>query len=139
MCCVKWRKVNDNVASQTWPYVGIRFKILFGQKLLLGLKSVNLPFCEHCVTSKQHRLKFSRSVAISKCILELVHSDVWELLNISMGGAKYMVTFIDDYSRRCWAYPIKKKSNVFQVFKEYKARVELESVKRIKCLRIDNG
>ena len=50
-----------------------------------------------------------------------------------------MVTFIDNYSRRCWAYPIKKKSDAFPVFKEYKVRVELESGKKIKCLRTDNG
>ncbi|KAH9657251.1 hypothetical protein KPL70_022991 [Citrus sinensis] len=79
------------------------------------------------------------SIARSKCILDLIHSDVWESPDISMGGAKYMVTFIDDYSRRCWVYPIKKKSDVFLVFKEYKARVELESGKKIKCLRTDNG
>ncbi|KAH9782974.1 hypothetical protein KPL71_009140 [Citrus sinensis] len=40
---------------------------------------------------------------------------------------------------RCWVYPIKKKSDVFLVFKEYKARLELESSKKIKCLRTDNG
>ncbi|KAH9715183.1 hypothetical protein KPL71_020951 [Citrus sinensis] len=114
-------------------------KILSERKLLPGLKSVSLPFYEHCVTSKQHRLKFSRSIARSKCILDLIHFDVWESPDISMGGAKYMVTFIDDYSRRCWVYPIKKKSDVFLVFKEYKARVELESGKKIKCLRTDNG
>ncbi|KAH9701426.1 hypothetical protein KPL71_024990 [Citrus sinensis] len=114
-------------------------KILSERKLLPRLKSVSLPFCEHCVTSKQHRLKFSRSIARSKCILDLIHSDVWESPDISMGGAKYMVTFIDDYSRRCWVYPIKKKSDVFPVFKEYKVRVELESGKKIKCLRTDNG
>ncbi|KAH9682249.1 hypothetical protein KPL71_027276 [Citrus sinensis] len=114
-------------------------KILPERKLLPRLKSVSLPFCEHCVISKQHRLKFNRSIARSKCILDLIHSDVWESPDISMGGAKYMVTFIDDYSRRCWVYPIKKKSNVFPVFKEYKARVELESGKKIKCLRMDNG
>ena len=51
-------------------------KILSERKLLPGLKSVSLPFCEHCVTSKQHRLKFSRSIARSKCILDLIHSDV---------------------------------------------------------------
>ncbi|KAH9699198.1 Integrase catalytic domain-containing protein [Citrus sinensis] len=113
-------------------------KILSERKLLPGLKSVNLPFCEHCVTSKQHRLKFSRSIARSKCILNLIHSDVWESPDISMGGTKYMVTFIDDYSRRCWVYPIKKKLDV-PVFKEYKAQVELESGKKIKCLRTDNG
>ena len=50
-----------------------------------------------------------------------------------------MVTFIDDYSRRCWVYPIKKMSDVFSVFKEYEARMELKSSKRIKCLETDNG
>ncbi|KAK0602044.1 hypothetical protein LWI29_029846 [Acer saccharum] len=114
-------------------------KILSDQNLLPGLKSVNLPFCEHCVTSKQHRLKFSSSTARSKCILDLIHSDVWESPDISLGGAKYMVTFIDDYSRRCWVYPIKRKSDVFEVFKAFKARVELNSGKKIKCLRTDNG
>ncbi|GKD85465.1 gag-pol polyprotein [Tanacetum coccineum] len=57
----------------------------------------------------------------------------------SLGGAKYFVSFIDDYSRKCCVYPIKKKSNVFEVFKVYKARVELDSRKKIKCLRTDNG
>ena len=51
-------------------------KILSEQKLLSGLKSVSLPFCEYCVTSKQHRLKFSRSIVRSKCILDLVYYDV---------------------------------------------------------------
>jgi len=49
------------------------------------------------------------------------------------------VSFIDDYSRRLWVYPIKRKSDVFPVFKEFKARVELETGKRIKCLRTGNG
>ncbi|GJW32046.1 gag-pol polyprotein [Tanacetum coccineum] len=40
---------------------------------------------------------------------------------------------------RCWVYPIKKKSDVFEVFKVYKARVEFNSRKKIKCLRTDNG
>ena len=38
-------------------------KILSDRNLLLGLKSVNPSFCEHCVTSKQYRLKFSSSTA----------------------------------------------------------------------------
>nr|GEX52189.1 hypothetical protein [Tanacetum cinerariifolium] len=43
------------------------------------------------------------------------------------------------YSKRCWVYPIKKKSDVFEVFKVYKAQVELDSGKKIKCLSMDNG
>jgi len=34
-------------------------KILSDQKLLPGLTKVTLPFYEHCVTSKQHRLSLA--------------------------------------------------------------------------------
>nr|GFB93113.1 retrovirus-related Pol polyprotein from transposon TNT 1-94 [Tanacetum cinerariifolium] len=86
-----------------------------------------------------HRLKFKTSNSRSVYVLELVHSDVWQSLVLSLRGAKYFVSFIDDNSRRCWVYPIKKKSDVFEVFKVYKARVELDSRKKIKCLGTDNG
>ncbi|KAL3849434.1 hypothetical protein ACJIZ3_011316 [Penstemon smallii] len=58
---------------------------------------------------------------------------------MSLGVARYYVSFIDDYSRRCWVYPNKKKSDVFFIFKTFKARVELESEKKIKCMRTDIG
>ncbi|GJU15292.1 retrovirus-related pol polyprotein from transposon TNT 1-94 [Tanacetum coccineum] len=114
-------------------------KILVERKLLPGLTKVFLPFCEHCVINKQHRLKFKISNFRSVCVLELVQSDVWQASVQSLGGAKYFVLFIDDYSWRCWVYPIKKKSDVFEVLKVYKAQVELDSGKKIKCLRTDNG
>jgi hypothetical protein len=56
-----------------------------------------------------------------------------------LGGARYFVSFIDDFSRRCWVYPIRRKADVLVVFKTFKAQVELESEKKIKCLRTDNG
>ena len=96
-------------------------KVLSDRKLLPGLTKVSLPLCEHCVVSKQHRLKFNTSTARSKNILDLVHSDVWQAPVPSLGGANYFVSFIDDFSRRSWVYPIKRKSDVFSVFKRFKA------------------
>ena len=90
-------------------------KILAASNPLPGLTSVNLPFCEHCIVSKQSRLRFGRSAAKSKHILDLIHSDVWESPVTSLGGAKYFISFIDDYSRRIWVHPIKKKSDEAQV------------------------
>nr|GEU54557.1 Gag-Pol polyprotein [Tanacetum cinerariifolium] len=113
-------------------------KILVERKLFPGLTKVSLPFCKHCVISMQHRLKFKTSNSKSVYVLELVHSDVWQAPVLSLVGAKYFVSFIDDYSRRCWVYPIKKKYDVFKVFKVYKAWVKLDSGKKIKCLRTDN-
>ncbi|KAE8730652.1 putative galacturonosyltransferase 6 [Hibiscus syriacus] len=114
-------------------------KVLVEQKLLPSLTKVSLPLCEHCITSKQHRLKFNTSNSRGKSVLELVHSDVWQAPVTSLGRAKYFVSFIDDYSRRCWVYLIKKKSDVFATFKNFKARVELDSGNKIKCFRTDNG
>ncbi|KZV18195.1 hypothetical protein F511_20144 [Dorcoceras hygrometricum] len=45
-------------------------KILSERKLLPRITKVTLPFCEHCVTSKEHRLKFGTSTAKSKSTLE---------------------------------------------------------------------
>ncbi|KAE8691645.1 hypothetical protein F3Y22_tig00110888pilonHSYRG00123 [Hibiscus syriacus] len=57
------------------------------KKLLPGLTKVSLPLCEHCMKSKQHRLKFSTSNSRAKSVLELVHSDVWQAPVTSLGGA----------------------------------------------------
>ena len=42
----------------------------------------------------------------------------------SFGGKKYFVTFIDDYSRCCAVYFMKRKSEAFSKFKEFEAEVE---------------
>jgi hypothetical protein len=57
----------------------------------------------------------------------------------SMGGAKYFVTFIDDFSRKVWVYVLKTKDQVPSVFKQFQVSVERETEKKIKCLRTDNG
>ena len=51
----------------------------------------------------------------------------------------YYDSFIDDYSHKTWIYFLKKKDEVFESFKEFKALVENLSEKRIKTLRSDNG
>eukprot|EP00253_Pinus_taeda_P021493 PITA_21493 len=45
----------------------------------------------------------------------------------------------DDFSRNTWIYFLKKKSEVFDRFKEFKALVENQTEKKIKVLRTDNG
>jgi hypothetical protein len=53
----------------------------------------------------------------------------------SLGGAKYFVTFIDDFSRKIWVYFLKNKSDVFAIFKQFKAMVENESGQHIKVFK----
>lgn len=45
--------------------------------------------------------------------LELVHSDVCDLMQVpTMSGNRYFLTFIDECSRMCWIY-LRNKSDVF--------------------------
>ena len=72
--------------------------------------------------------------------MKLVHLDVWGPVPIlARGGARYFVTFIDDFSRRVWVYLIREKLEVFARFKAWRAEVKKETRKPIKCLRSDNG
>ena len=57
----------------------------------------------------------------------------------SHAGAKYFVTFIDDHSRRMWATLLKTKDQVLSFFKELHIRVERESGRKLKAVRVDNG
>jgi len=69
-----------------------------------------------------------------------VHTDVWELAQVSLlSGSRYYVTFIDDATRKTWIYCIKNKSDLFDTFKKWKDLVEIETRKKLKCLRSDNG
>ena len=115
--------------------------ILHSRKFLPGLKHVDLKFCENCVYGKQKRVKFLRVGKEKKSEkLELVHTDVWGPSQVSsLGVSRYYVTFINDATRKTWIYCFRNKSDVFDTFKKWKALVENEIGKRLKCLRLDNG
>ena len=57
----------------------------------------------------------------------------------SLSGSHYYVTFIDDANRKTWIYCIQNKSDVFYTFKKWKDLVEIETGRKLKCLRSDNG
>ena len=72
--------------------------------------------------------------------LELVHTNVCGPMRIaSIGQNKYFILFIDDLTRMTWVYFLNSKSQVFFVFKKFKALVENQSGCRIKTLKSDNG
>ncbi|KAG8475448.1 hypothetical protein CXB51_032200 [Gossypium anomalum] len=108
--------------------------------LLDGQGICKLNFCEHCVFGKQKRVRFTRGIHNTKETLEYIHSDLWGPSRVpSRGGANYMLTFIDDFSRKVWAFFLKQKSDVFSAFKSWKIMIEKQTGKQIKYLRTDNG
>lgn len=72
--------------------------------------------------------------------LELVHSDVCGPFRVnSLGGCRYFVTFIDDYSRKLWIYFLTNNNQVLSKFQHFVHLMEIATGKKIKTLRTDNG
>ena len=72
--------------------------------------------------------------------LQLVYSDVCGPMQTqSFGGAKYFVTFIDNYTRCCAVYFMKHKSEVLHKFKEFQVTTSNDAARAIGTLRTDNG
>jgi len=104
------------------------------------MRCEHLP-CEACALGKQHREEFPVHTEKRKYdILELIHTDVCGPMHTrSLGGASYFVIFIDDRSRYTWVYFIRRKSDIFEYFKEFRTMVEKQTGKCIKILRSDQG
>ena len=49
------------------------------------------------------------------------------------------MTFIDDYTRMCWVYLLKNKSDAFQTFKNFHKWIENDAQSHIGSIRTDNG
>jgi hypothetical protein len=58
---------------------------------------------------------------------------------LSLGGAKYFITFRDDATSWTELEPIKRKKDAFEVVKKFFARSEVMHGIKIKALRSDNG
>ena len=94
-----------------------------------------MKFCEHCVFCKHKRIKFNAYVHTTKGILDYVHADLWgQSRKPSYDGARYMLTIIDDYSRKVWPYFLKNKDDTFAAFKEWKVMIERQTKKEGKIV-----
>lgn len=55
-----------------------------------------------------------------------------------IGGARYFVTCIYDFSRQVWLYVLKSKGNCFEKFKEFNGFVESQSEHKMKTFQLNN-
>ena len=114
-------------------------RIMSNRDFLSGHKVQKLDLCEHCV-EKLHRSKFpKKGVHRTKGTLDYIHM-CWGPSRVeSIGGHKYFVSMIDDYSRMTWVFMMKHKGEAFMKFKEWKTLIENQTWKKLKRLRTDNG
>jgi hypothetical protein len=83
------------------------------------------PICEACLAGKMTSAPFPTSTRQSLAPLELVHSDLHGPLSVpSPEGYRYWITFLDDCTKLHAVHFLKRKSDVFDAFKTFKAYAE---------------
>ncbi|KAL8157842.1 hypothetical protein AgCh_002526 [Apium graveolens] len=116
-----------------------RIQRLVNDRILDPLDLSDFQVFVECIKGKQTN---SRKLGANRAtsVLELIHTDIsGPFPTASWKGQWYFITFIDDYSRYGYLFLIHEKSQALDVFKEYKAEVELQLNSSIKAVRSDRG
>ena len=96
--------------------------------------------CEACQSGKSSRLSFSASSFVASRPLERIHCDLWGPSPVmSVQGFRYYVIFIDNYSRYCWFYPLKLKSDFYTIFAKFQALVQNQLQSKISIFQCHGG
>jgi hypothetical protein len=111
--------------------------------MVTGLPDIHFSegVCEGCVLGKHPQEKFKKGKDHkASSPLDLIPSDlIGPFPHPSINKARYVLTFLDDYSHCIWVLFLRQKSEVFDHLKEFKELVETQSGRNIKALCIDNG
>ncbi|KAK1629733.1 hypothetical protein QYE76_004048 [Lolium multiflorum] len=94
-----------------------------------------------CVEGKMHGAPHNAKTTISttRC-LELLDVDLFDLSSHeSIGGKKYCLVIVDDYSRYCWVFFFKYKSETQRTMMEFSTQVQCKFDTTILAIRSDNG
>lgn len=136
-CAIELKKVDEKSVLWHRRMGHANFNVL---KSVLDINVTPDTKCVVCAKGKHASSPFSEKGTRAIKLLERIHSDVCGPFQVkSMGGSLLFVSFIDDFSRKAFVYPLKSKSDVFSNFVNFKNRVENETGMKIKNFRRDNG
>lgn len=98
-------------------------------------------FCDVCQEGKMTRKFFSKSKPIhSKAILDLVHTDLCGPMQTqTQSGKRYVLTFIDDYSRYTFIYLLREKNEVKIKIREFIELMKTQTGLKPKIFHSDRG
>jgi transposase InsO family protein len=118
-------------------------KLLMGEHIL-GLTNVHFEkdrVYSTCQAGKQVGVHHPhKNIMTTDKPLELLHMDLFgPIAYISIGGSKYCLVIVDDYSRFTWVFFLQEKSQTQETLKGFLRRAQNEFRLRIKKIRTDNG
>ena len=84
-----------------------------------GLPTIprKLKQCDVCILGNHNKQPLHDSTSRACRKIELIHSYLCGTMLVpSANGNKCIMDFIDDYTRMCWVYLLKNKSQAFETF-----------------------
>jgi hypothetical protein len=124
---------HDNESSRIWHerfgHLNFIYMQQLSKKILVdGLPNIHFSkgVCEGCVLGKHPQEKFDKGkYQRAYASLGLIHSDLMgSFPHPSISKVRFVLIFVDDFSRFTWIYFLRQKSEVFQHLKDFKALVE---------------
>ena len=118
-------------------------------KNFLNHHEINLDKCDDCRIAKMKRNPHNKIPPRAKEILEVIHSDIIGPINTSYTGKRFILTILDEVSRKSWVFIMKSKSEATDIiintlrmlnnkYKDYKIKVfKSDNAKEYKNKKID--
>ena len=97
--------------------------------------------CAACQLGKQHKASFPSKIApsTSRC-LQLLHVDLFgPVTTASIGGNKYTLVVVDDYSRYVWVEMMISKDDCYDIITALFRRLQTQKEDDIVSVRSDHG
>ncbi|KAK1607324.1 hypothetical protein QYE76_030997 [Lolium multiflorum] len=111
---------------------------------IVGLTGISFEkdrVCSACVAGKQLKKKHPiKSIVTTSRPLELLHLDLFGPSHYdTLGGSKYGLVIVDDYSRYSWVFLLKSKDETHREFITFAKKAQRTYESEIKAIRTDNG
>ncbi|CAJ2662295.1 unnamed protein product [Trifolium pratense] len=116
-------------------------KRVISEEAIRGLPSLQIQegnICGECQIGKQTKVSHQKLQHLSTSrVLELLHMGPIQVE--SLGGKKYVLVVVDDFSRYTWVNFIREKSETFEEFKNLCLQLQKEKDCGIVRIRSDHG
>ena len=137
-----FKGVSQNTWHQRMGHPNFNYLKILHSKNLINISSWEQPktICASCQMGKSCKLSFSLTNKIANFPLDKLHCDLWGPAPIlSCQNFKYYAIIVDDCTRYTWIFPLKQKSDFFEVFTKFQKQVENLFERKIKIFQSDGG
>lgn len=100
-----------------------------------------IPRCASCMAGKQHAVYNRSPQGRATKPFDFIHSDLSGLQPTSLGGYRYFLVFVDDFTRYTHTYFLKGKgmTETIEAFRAYHTWIKTQFGATVRRIRTDNG